>query len=62
MTYNCLLASINSFKESVEESGLKSNENVSIFMQSEYNLTKSAGWKIEVTTLEDLMLNYGYNY
>lgn len=28
MTYNCLLASINSFKESVEESGLKSNENV----------------------------------
>ncbi len=41
---------------------IKSNENVAIFMQSEYNLTKSAGWKIEVTTLEDLMLNYGYNY
>ena len=28
MTYNCLLASIISFKESVEESGLKSNENI----------------------------------
>ena len=41
---------------------IKSNENVSIFMQSEYDLTKSASWKIEVTTLEDLMLNYGYNY
>lgn len=40
---------------------IKTNEDISVFIQSEHNLTKSNDWKIEVTTLDDLQLNYGFN-